>query len=258
MQNDNQPTIRMQVFYYRNRWYCFIKPAIQKKIAAVTNVLSNRIHQHIAAPVLVGFKYVNQLRLNQPRFAATMLAIVTLVVAPNVCPDCNATSARAATWGVNTQTITANDVVTPPYDRGGIYKPELIYPVGNVKISSNFGWRKAPCPWCSSDHTGTDFDVPAGTPIQAAMTGTVVFTGWKGSYGYLMVIDAGYGYVTYYAHMIAGSIPAQFTVGSPVKMGEVIGLVGCTGACTGPHLHFGVQIDGVYVNPLPILQKYAQ
>jgi murein DD-endopeptidase MepM/ murein hydrolase activator NlpD len=46
-------------------------------------------------------------------------------------------------------------------------------------------------------------------------------------------------------------------LGSRVNMGDVIGLVGCTGACTGPHLHFGIQEDGVYVNPLPLLQKYA-
>jgi len=258
LKNDNNPTFRMQVFYLRNRWHCFIKPAIQKKIDAVTNVVSRKVQQHIAVPALAGFKYVNQLRVNQARFVAIMLAIVTLVVAPNVCPDCNASGARASTWGDNTQTVTANDVEVTLYDRGGIYKPTLIYPVGRAPIASPYGWRTAPCAGCTSDHNGTDFNVPAGTPVKAAMTGTVMFTGWQGTYGYLMIIDAGYGYVTYYSHMIADSTPAKFTVGSSVNMGDVIGLVGCTGACTGAHLHFGLQLDGSFVDPMPVLQKYAQ
>jgi murein DD-endopeptidase MepM/ murein hydrolase activator NlpD len=258
LKNDNNPTFRMQVFYLRNRWHCFIKPAIQKKIDAVTNLVSRKVQQHIAVPVSAGFKHVNQLRVNQSRFAAIMLAIVTLVVAPNVCPDCNAPGARAGTWADDIQTVTANDSLVTLYDRGGIYKPTIIYPVGNVEISSHYGWRVAPCPSCSSDHQGTDFHVPGGTPVHAAMTGTVVTTGWEGSLGYHMVIDDGHGYVTYYAHMIDGSTPAQFTVGSRVNMGDVVGLVGCTGACTGAHLHFGLQLDGSFVDPMPVLQRYAQ
>lgn len=257
MQNNNQPTIRMQVFYYRNRWHCFIKPAIQKKIDAVTDVLSSRVRRHILRPVLSGMQYIQLPKVAQTRFAVILVAILTLVVTPNVCPGCEPTSASAVALVREGQTLTAVDVVTPPYERGGMYNPHLIYPVGNVKISSSFGWRTPPCPSCSSDHTGTDFEVPAGTEIRAAMTGTVTFTGWKGSYGYLIVIDAGYGFVTYYAHMIDGSIPSGIVVGSRVTMGDVVGLVGCTGACTGPHLHFGVQIDGVYVDPLPVLQRYA-
>jgi murein DD-endopeptidase MepM/ murein hydrolase activator NlpD len=139
----------------------------------------------------------------------------------------------------------------------GLYKPQFIYPVGDVSIASAFGWRIAPCAGCSSDHNGTDFHVPAGTEIRASMTGTVIFTGWQGSYGYLIVIDGGHGFVTYYAHMIDGSIPAGIGVGSRVTMGDVIGLVGCTGACTGAHLHFSLQDEGVFVDPLPVLQKYA-
>ena len=138
-----------------------------------------------------------------------------------------------------------------------IYKPQLIYPVGHASIASAFGWRVAPCAGCSSDHRGVDFHVPAGTPIHAAMTGTVVFTGWSGSYGYLIVIDDGHGFVTYYAHMIDGSIPAGVVVGSHVTMGDLVGLVGCTGACTGAHLHFGLQDEGTFVDPLPVLEKYA-
>ena len=257
MQLKNEPTMRMQVFYYRNLWHCFWKPAIQKRIAAVTGVVSNKIQQHIAVHVLAGLRYVNQLRVNKSRLAIILLAIVTLVVTPNVCPGCNTSGASAGTWSDGGQTLTANNVGSPVYARGGIYQPKLIYPVGHVEISSPYGWRVAPCPSCSSDHQGTDFHVPAGTPVQAAMSGTVVFTGWQGTYGYLMIIDDGHGYVTYYAHMIDGSIPAQFTVGSHVNMGDVVGLVGCTGACTGAHLHFGLQVDGSFVDPMPVLQRYA-
>ena len=257
MQLNHEPTMRMQVFYYRNLWHCFWKPAIQKRIDAVTDILSSNLRRYIAVPVLAGLRHVNLPSNVQTRFALILVAILTLVVTPNVCPGCDVSGAQAGTWLTPGQTLTASSVSAPAYARGGAYQPKLIYPVGNVQIASPYGWRTPPCPGCSSDHEGTDFHVPAGTEIHAAMTGTVVFTGWKGSYGYHIIIDDGYGYVTYYAHMIDGSIPAGIVVGSHVNMGDVVGLVGCTGACTGAHLHFGIQVDGSFVDPMPVLQRYA-
>jgi murein DD-endopeptidase MepM/ murein hydrolase activator NlpD len=257
MQTNDNPTIRMQVFYYRNLWYCFWKPAIQKKIDAVANLISNRLQQHVVAPVSGALRHVNLPKSTQTRFVLILMAIVTLVVTPNVCPECDFSSATASGWEGNYQTLTASGYVTPNYDRGGTYQPKMVYPVGHAPIASPFGWRPAPCSGCSSNHDGVDFHVPAGTTIYAAMTGTVTFTGWDGGLGYHIVIDDGYGYVTYYGHMIDGSIPSGLVVGSHVNMGDVVGLVGCTGQCTGAHLHFGVREDGSFVDPMLLLQRYA-
>jgi murein DD-endopeptidase MepM/ murein hydrolase activator NlpD len=241
----------MQLFYYRNKWQWFWKPAIKKQVSKATPLLPKTPKLSVHPSVGYVFKRVYFYRKKIMAFTwatALMCIPVFAVTTPGPTTD--------GEYYASSQKFTSSEGEQVVH-RDGLYKMQLIYPVGNVKISSHYGWRKAPCASCSSDHTGTDFDVPAGTPVKAAMTGTVVFTGWKGSYGYLMVIDAGYGYVTYYAHMIDGSIPSKFVLGSRVNMGEVIGLVGCTGACTGPHLHFGIQEDGVYVDPLPLLQKYA-
>lgn len=248
---SDKPTIRMQMFYYRNRWQWFWKPAIKKQVSKATPLLPKM--PKVSVPLSVGYFFKEVYCYRQKITAFIWATALMCIPGTALVPFGPAT---AGDYSARNQTLTAS-AGSETAHRDGFYQPQLIYPVGNVRISSSFGWRTPPCPSCSSDHTGTDFEVPAGTEIRAAMTGTVTFTGWQGSYGYLMVIDAGYGYVTYYAHMIDGSIPSKFVLGSRVNMGEVIGLVGCTGACTGTHLHFGVQIDGVYVDPMPILEKYA-
>lgn len=244
----DKPTIKMRLFYYQNRWRWFWKPAVNKNVANLWHKLplmpKVRLHPWFTIPKVV-----------RKRQVVALLWTVVLVVIPNTALSVTPAIGSVFDPTANQKLVASDSTVM--YDRGGIYQPHLIYPVGHVSIASAFGWRVAPCTGCSSDHTGTDFHVPAGTEIHAAMTGTVVFTGWSGSYGYLIVIDDGYGYVTYYAHMIDGSIPAQFVLGSHVNIGDVVGLVGCTGACTGAHLHFGLQVDGSFVDPLPVLQRYA-
>src|SRR6266545_823673 len=85
--------------------------------------------------------------------------------------------------------------------------------------------------------------------IQAAAAGTVIYTGWEGGYGNLIVIDHGGGLATAYAHQ------ERFAVGNGahVAQGQVIGYVGCTGHCYGPHLHFEVRVNGSAVDPLGYL-----
>jgi murein DD-endopeptidase MepM/ murein hydrolase activator NlpD len=115
----------------------------------------------------------------------------------------------------------------------------LIWPV-NGTVTSGFGMR-----W-GRMHEGIDIAAPTGTPIWAAAAGTVVYAGWLGGYGNLVVVDHGGGFATAYAHTSAILV----AVGRSVAQGETIALVGSTGHSTGPHVHFEVRVNGVAVDPL--------
>jgi len=123
----------------------------------------------------------------------------------------------------------------------------LIWPVSGP-IMSPYGPRCLPNGDCAF-HPGIDIGVPTGTPIKAAAAGTVIYSGWMDGYGNLVVIDHGSGLATAYAHQ--SSIAAGN--GASVSQGQVIGYVGCTGYCFGPHLHFEVRVNGEPVNPLGYL-----
>ena len=118
----------------------------------------------------------------------------------------------------------------------------LIWPV-NGPVVSGFGMR-----W-GRMHEGIDIGVGYGTPIHAAASGTVVFSGWMDGYGNFVIIDHGGGMATAYGHQSAIAVGG----GQSVSQGQVIGYVGCTGHCFGPHLHFEVRINGSPVDPLGYL-----
>ena len=118
----------------------------------------------------------------------------------------------------------------------------FIWPVSGT-LTSGFGWR-----W-GRRHEGIDISAPSGTPIAAAANGTVIYSGWMGGYGNLVVVDHGGGIATAYAHM--SSIGAAN--GQVVGQGATIGYVGCTGHCYGSHLHFEVRVNGAAVDPLAYL-----
>jgi murein DD-endopeptidase MepM/ murein hydrolase activator NlpD len=118
----------------------------------------------------------------------------------------------------------------------------LIWPVSGPVVSP-FGYR-----W-GRLHAGIDIAVPYGTPIRAAAAGTVVLAGWVSGYGNYTCIDHGGGMATCYAHQSSYAV----SQGAAVGQGQVIGYVGCTGHCFGPHLHFEVRINGTPVDPLGYL-----
>lgn len=123
----------------------------------------------------------------------------------------------------------------------------LIKPI-NGTISSRFGARSS---IRSSVHTGLDIAASKGTPIKAAAGGTVIYSGWKGSLGKLVVIDHGNGVETYYAH--CNSLVAS--KGETISQGQVIAYVGSTGNSTGPHLHLEIRVNGVAKNPQNYLYR---
>ena len=94
-------------------------------------------------------------------------------------------------------------------------------------------------------HTGLDIATKTGTPIAAAASGTVIYSGYQGSLGYLIKISHGNGIETYYGH--CSKLYAK--VGQKVNQGDIIAAVGSTGNSTGPHLHLEVRVNGVAYNP---------
>ncbi|MEX0836143.1 MAG: M23 family metallopeptidase [Nitriliruptor sp.] len=93
-------------------------------------------------------------------------------------------------------------------------------------------------------HRGIDQGARTGTPIGASKAGTVIFAGWQGGYGNLVLIDHG-SVVTAYAHQSRMAVRS----GQSVSQGSTIGYVGNTGNSTGPHLHFETRVNGSAVNP---------
>jgi murein DD-endopeptidase MepM/ murein hydrolase activator NlpD len=98
-------------------------------------------------------------------------------------------------------------------------------------------------------HEGIDIGVGYGTPIHAAAGGTVIYCGWEEGYGNFVVIDHGGNVATAYGHQERIAV----SCGEHVEQGQVIGYVGCTGHCFGPHLHFEVRVGGNPVDPLGYL-----
>ncbi|MDD4689137.1 MAG: M23 family metallopeptidase [Eubacteriales bacterium] len=114
------------------------------------------------------------------------------------------------------------------------------------KISSRFGIRSR------DNHKGIDIAAPVGSAVYASDGGVVTFAGWNdGGYGYMVILDHGNGYVTYYAHCNKVLI----NEGDTVSQGQVIAEVGNTGISTGPHLHFEVRHNGTPVNPLNYMDE---
>ena len=118
------------------------------------------------------------------------------------------------------------------------------------RISSKFGWRPDPFTGVRSYHTGIDLACPEGTPIRAAMNGTVAFVGWSNVFGNYIIVNHPNGYQTLYGHMASSRVKK----GQNVTQATVIGLVGSTGYSTGAHLHFTVYKNGRLVNPSSVLK----
>ncbi|MCI5665040.1 MAG: M23 family metallopeptidase [Mediterranea sp.] len=124
-----------------------------------------------------------------------------------------------------------------------------IQPISNKDLkqtASGYGTRIDPIYGTPRFHSGMDFSANPGTDVYATGDGTVVKMGWETGYGNTIIIDHGFGYRTWYAHLR----DFRTKVGKRVVRGEVIGGVGSTGKSTGPHLHYEVHVKGKVVNPI--------
>jgi murein DD-endopeptidase MepM/ murein hydrolase activator NlpD len=125
----------------------------------------------------------------------------------------------------------------------------LAWPVNGL-VSSPFGYRVHPILGGRRLHGGIDIDASTGTPIGAAEAGVVLVAETFGGYGMAVVIDHGGGLATLYAHQSRLAVSR----GDQVARGQVLGYVGCTGYCTGPHLHFEVWENEIRVDPMRFLR----
>lgn len=122
-----------------------------------------------------------------------------------------------------------------------------VEPIANGRVSSTFGYRSMS--GRSEHHSGIDLAAPTGTPIYATGDGVVTRAGWGRGYGNYVEINHGNGLVTRYGHASRIFV----SVGDVVDVNQKIAAVGCTGRCTGPHLHYEVLKNGKRQNPATYL-----
>lgn len=122
----------------------------------------------------------------------------------------------------------------------------FVWPVPASRvISSDYGYREVPIAGAGANHNGIDIAAPYGSSVLAAADGKVITSRLSTTAGNMIIIDHGGGVYSVYMHNSARLV----SVGDRVTAGQTIAQVGSTGLSTGNHLHFGVSVNGVYVNP---------
>jgi Meckel syndrome type 1 protein len=141
------------------------------------------------------------------------------------------------------QTVTTPEVSSTPVSTS-CGSSRIVAPVKNYVVTGDFGESRP-----GHTHSGIDLAVASGTPIVAAACGVVTQASAESGYGNMVCIRHSSTLTTCYAHM------SRFAsrVGQTVHQGQVIGYVGCTGNCTGPHVHFETRVNGRAVDPAPYL-----
>lgn len=149
---------------------------------------------------------------------------------------------------------TLSEPITELQARGTKERPSW-FPTGSFRwpcngtLTSRFGYRNTGIRGASRYHEGIDIANGKGTPIYASDGGTVTHAGWMGGYGYLVIIDHGNGYQTYYGH----NSSLLVSVGDHVYKGQQIAKMGSTGVSSGSHCDFRIKKNGTFVNPLNYL-----
>ena len=232
-----QKTITDGIPYYR--YYAILDNNEEKYYVSsfeeaekVVNDLKEKGSTNIES-ISISEKYETDLKTLTSTEEVVSKLYVEPVKTVTVAKNANASSKAKASGTVNTSTKISGGKATL-----GI---SLIRPVSGT-ITSRFGVRSD---IRSSSHTGLDIAAPTGTPVKAAASGTVTFSGWKGSYGYMIVISHGNGVQTYYGH--CSKLYAKN--GQKISQGDVVASVGSTGNSTGPHLHLEIRVNGTAYNP---------
>lgn len=147
-------------------------------------------------------------------------------------------------------TDTVNHVHRPTQ----ISTQSIVFPLLAPRLSSSYGYRKHPIKKMTKHHAGVDLAAPEKSHVRAVMTGTVVFAGMLPGYGNTVSILHGDNKLSLYGHLRE----IHVETGARVEAGKIIGLVGSTGAATGPHLHFEWRVNGKPVDPMSIFPHIAE
>jgi murein DD-endopeptidase MepM/ murein hydrolase activator NlpD len=207
---------------------------VQQTVTAETNVISGRAQQ---VTILRAQLVANQNQLAGARSSRAGALAATQRQIQQEIGESQALQAASEALAAKLRAEAEHNANPTPGDA-----PRFIWPVAGP-ITSPFGMR-----W-GTLHPGIDIGVPSGTPVHAAAAGKVVWCGWMSGYGNLVMIDHGGGYATAYGHNTSIAV----SCGQDVAQGQVIAYSGCTGFCTGPHVHFEVRVNGTPVDPLGYL-----
>lgn len=232
-----QKTISGGIPYYR--YYAILDNNEEKYYVSsfeeaekVVNDLKEKGSTNIES-ISISEKYETDLKTLTSTEEVVSKLYVEPVKTVTVAKNANAGSRARASGSVNTSSKISGGKASL-----GI---SLIRPISGT-ITSRFGVSSN---IRRSSHTGLDIAAPTGTPVKAAASGTVTFSGWKGSYGNMLVISHGNGVQTYYGH--CSKLYAKN--GQTVSQGDVVASVGSTGNSTGPHLHLEIRVNGTAYNP---------
>jgi murein DD-endopeptidase MepM/ murein hydrolase activator NlpD len=206
---------------------------IRRGVKQEATVINARVQQ---AAILRGELLSTQSKLKGARAGKNHALVITRSQVQDEINESKSLEAASAALAARLQGDSSG---SPPVAGGnGTFQ----WPVSGP-ITSPFGMR-----W-GTLHPGIDIGVPIGTAIHAAGSGTVVWCGWMSGYGNLVMIDHHDGLATLYGHQSRVAVAC----GQNVTTGDVIGYSGCTGFCTGPHVHFEVRANGTPVDPLGYL-----
>lgn len=212
---------------------------IQEQIKAEQTVMASNMSVQLTEKHKIA-QDIDKLRMQEEelqRESASIEKQIQEILAENARKAAEAAKKNAKTGkkGNTTPAVQQN------YSGGAMHWPLAV----RGTITSPYGSRRDPMTGVSTFHQGLDIAAPKGTAVYAAADGTVIFSGYRNSYGNVVMIDHGGGIVTVYAHN--SSLVAS--KGQTVKKGQVISKVGSTGYSTGNHLHFEVRKNGSTVNP---------
>jgi murein DD-endopeptidase MepM/ murein hydrolase activator NlpD len=149
--------------------------------------------------------------------------------------------------------FTTDDGKTSYYSPEGasLKRTFMRHPVDLVRITSKFNPKRMhPVLHKIKAHRGVDYGSPHGSPIYATADGTVKFSGSKGAYGNMVILQHGQRFSTVYAHM--SKISSKSKQGKKIRQGDVIGYVGRSGRVTGTHLHYEFRVNGEQIDPLKV------
>ena len=239
----------------------------------ILNVLCRVVNQHsgIYATLAESKKGIERrlTHMMNVKNTSKRIVIISFVIAAALCLTGFAMASVMNATGEDTDTIRDSDVMqestaNPQDEKSSVSESntpndsniggKYLWPLtGYDRISAAYGTRMHPVEKTMVFHDGIDIPAPGGTPILAANTGKVVEKGKNVTDGYYVILDHSNGQKTFYSHL--SGYAESLANDDMVQQGDIIGYVGATGDATGNHLHFGLTVDGEYIDPMSVFTQ---